>query len=93
MSPKKDKDVDKLAAVSVLPPPILAKSPKEVVKISKFFKKNLDNKGEKSYAQASSANTNTARETLNIKEAFLNLQNKKIENIQKIISGSGKTKP
>ena len=44
MSPKKDKDVDKLAAVSVLPPPILAKSPKEVVKISKFFKKNPDKK-------------------------------------------------
>ena len=93
MSPKKDKNVDKLAAVSVLPPPILAKFSKDVVKILKFFKKNPDNKGKKSYVQASSTNTNTAKETLNIKEAFLNLQNKKIENIQKIISGSGKTKP
>ena len=37
----------------------------------------------------SSANTNTARE---IKEAFSNLQNKKIENIQKIISGESKPK-
>ena len=45
------------------------------------------------YAQASSANTNTARETLKIKEVFPNLQNKKIENIQKIISDGGKTKP
>lgn len=45
MSPKKGKNIDKLAAVSVLPPPILAKSPKEVVKISKIFKKNPDNKG------------------------------------------------
>jgi len=45
MSPKKGKNIDKLAAVSILPPPILAKSPKEVVKISKIFKKNPDNKG------------------------------------------------
>jgi len=37
----------------------------------------------------SSANTNTARK---IKEAFSNLQNKKIENIQKIISGESKPK-
>jgi len=93
MSPKKDKDINKLAAVSVLLLPIPAKTPKEVVEISNFFKKNLDNKGKKSYAQVSSANTNTARETLKIKEAFPNLQNKKIENIQKIISSDSKTKP
>jgi len=92
-SPKKGKDIDKPGAISVFPLPIPAKSPKEVVKISKFFKKNLDNKGKKSYAQALSANTNTARETLKIKEVFPNLQNKKIENIQKIISNGSKTKP
>ena len=92
-SPKKDKDIDKLATVSVLPPPIPAKSSKKVVEISKFFKKNSDNKGKKSYTQASSANTNTVRETLKIKKVFPNLQNKKIENIQKIISSDGKTKP
>ena len=34
-----------------------------------------------------------ARETLKIKEVFPNLQNKKIENIQKIISSEGKPKP
>jgi len=34
-----------------------------------------------------------ARETFKIKEMFLNLQNKKIENIQKIISSKTKSKP
>jgi len=33
----------------------------------------------------SSTNTNTVRETLKIKKAFSNLQNKKIENIQVIV--------
>jgi len=32
-------------------------------------------------------------ETMKIKEAFTNLQNKKIEDIQKIISGKSKPKP
>jgi len=45
MSSQKGKNIDKLAAVSVLLLPIPAKSPKEVVKISKIFKKNPDNKG------------------------------------------------
>jgi len=40
----------------------------------------------------SSTNTNIARETLKIKEAFPNLQNKKIKNIQKIISGENNPK-
>jgi len=79
--------------VSVLPPSIPAKSPKEVNEISKFFKKNHSpNVNKKSYAQASSNSsnfnsTNIARETLKIKEAFSSLQNKKIKQIQKIISG------
>ena len=59
----------------------------------KFFKKNPDNKGNKLYAQVSSTNANTTRETLKIKEVFSNLQNKKIKNIQKIISGESKLKP
>jgi len=48
----------------------------------------------KSYAQASSMNssTNTSK-ILKIKETFLKLQAKKIENIQKIINGKGKPKP
>ena len=71
---------------------IPAKSLKEVVEISKYFKKNLSTNNKKLYAQVSSYNTNMARETLKIKEAFSNLQNKKIENIQKIISSKGKPK-
>jgi len=49
MSPQKGKNIDKLAAFSILPLPILAKSLKEVVEISKFFKKNPNNKGKKSH--------------------------------------------
>jgi len=52
VTPKKDKEVNKLASVSALPPLIPAKSPKEVVKILKIFKKNPDNKENKSYAQS-----------------------------------------
>ena len=40
-----------------------------------------------------SSSSNSTRETLKIKEAFSKLQNKKIENIQKIISSENKTKP
>ena len=46
----------------------------------------------KLYAQASHSGNNT-RDVLKIKEAFPNLQAKKIENIQKIINGDGKSKP
>ena len=91
--PKKDKETNKLASVSVISPPIPAKSFKKVVEISRFFKKKIDNKGKKSYAQVLSFNFNTTRETLKIKKVFPNLQNKKIKNIQKIISGENKPKP
>ena len=60
----------------------------------KFFKKNpssINNK--KSYAQASSNSSNIARETLKINKAFLSFQNKKIKQVQKIISRKGKPKP
>jgi len=76
--PKKDKEIVKLASVSVISSPILAKSPKEVVKISRFFKKKTDNKEKKLYAQASFSNSNPTRETLKIKKVFPNLQNKKL---------------
>ena len=85
--------------VSILPPSIPAKLPKKVNKISKFFKKNPSpNVNKKSYAQASSNGsnsngTNTARETLKIKKAFSSLQNKKIKQIQKIISKVTNPKP
>jgi len=89
----KNKNMDKPTSISKLPLPILAKSSKEVNKISKFFKKNNDKKElKKSYAQASTL-LNITRKVFEIKETFPNLQIKKIENIQKIISGEGKTKP
>ena len=45
----------------------------------------------KLYTQALSSLSNT-KEILRIKEIFLNLQAKKIENIQKIINNDGKLK-
>jgi len=63
------------------------------MEISKFFKKNFSTQEKKSYAQVLFQNINIARDTLRIKEAFPNLQNKKFKNIQKIISGEGKPKP
>ena len=50
----------------------------------------------KSYIQVSAKTTNSsniARKTLKIKEVFLNLQNKKIKIVQKIISDQDKPKP
>jgi len=75
----KGKNTVKPSYVSTLPPPISAKSPKEVKKISKYFKKNFSSTQKKSYTQILSNSSNTARETLKIKEAFSNLQNKKIK--------------
>ena len=89
---KKGKDIAKLASISNLPPLILTKSPKEINAISKYFKKSSKNKGKKSYAQTSVLFSNSTREILKIKETFLNLQDKKIKHIQKIISGKNKPK-
>jgi len=47
---------------------------------------NRNNNAGKSYAQVSKLVSNV-REALKIKETFLNLQAKKIKNIQKIING------
>ena len=82
---KKDKDlnVNKPVSISRLPPPIPAKSPKEINEISKYFKKNIEKKTKKLYAQASSSSTNSTREILKIKEVFSNLQNKKIKTFKK----------
>jgi len=80
----------KATYISPLSPPISLKLPKEVNEISKFFKNNSNQPQKKSYAQvlANSNMTNIALETLKIKETFLYLQNKKIEQVQKIISGN-----
>ena len=89
----KGKSMVKLSYISTLLPPIPAKLPKKVTKISKYFKKNSSSIQKKSYTQVSSNSSNTARETLKIKEAIPSLQNKKIKLIQKIISSEGKPKP
>ncbi|KAL9709048.1 hypothetical protein Ac2012v2_8333 [Leucoagaricus gongylophorus] len=90
----KGKETVKPTYISPLPPPILAKTPKEVNEISKFFKKN-DNPQKKLYAQASSKpqNSNTTMNTLKIKEMFLKLQNHKIDQVQKINDSKSKSKP
>jgi len=81
----KDKEIVKLTLISSIPPLIPAKSQKE-----------------KSYANATSSlkqpspvtPKNITRKMLKIKEAFPNLSNKKIEEMQKVINGSkDKVKP
>ena len=88
----KGKESVKPTYISPLSPPILAKTPKEVNEISKYFKNNSLQK--KLYAQASSEsqNSNVAMNTLKIKEMFPKLQNQKINQVQKIING-GESKP
>lgn len=90
----KGKEPIKSTYISSLLSPIPAKPLKKVNKISKYFKKNPPLVQKKSYAQVSSKPTtlNIAMETLKIKEAFPNLQNKKIEQVQKLISGNSKPK-
>ena len=71
---------------------ILAKSLKEINEISKYFKKNKKQLQKKSYIQVSSSSkSNTSyitMDTLKIKETFLYFQNKKIDQVQKIINGN-----
>jgi len=65
------------------------------MKSQKIFKKNPGILQKKSCMQASFNNnvSNIAREMLKIKETFLNLQDRKIKQVQKIISGVTKLKP
>ena len=99
--PNKGKDVAKPTFVSSIPSPIPAKTPKEVKEISKFFKKIEKPSLKKSYTQASTANldsrvtsSNITINTLKIKEMFSSFSNKKINSIQKVITGSNnKLKP
>ena len=83
----KGKKMVKPTYVSSLPLPILAKMPKEVNKISKYFKK-VDMLQKKSYTQVSSKSQsfsflNATMNTLKIKEMFPKLQNKKIDQVQR----------
>jgi len=85
-----------LASIKRLLSPILAKSPKEVHKISKFFKSNkldkLASNKPKLYAQASKQNTSIAN-VIKIKETFPSVSMKEINEINNIIKGPIKTKP
>ena len=84
------------ANINRLPPPIPAKSPKEVNEILKFFKNNktvnLPTNKSKSYAQASKQNTSTA-DVIKIKETFPSVGIKEINQINNIIKGPSKPKP
>ena len=83
------------------PPPLLAKTRKEVNVISKYFhpkKSTVDNIAQdnnansgKSYAQASKTSISTL-EVLKIKETFPSLNAQKINQVNNIINGSNKSK-
>jgi len=96
--PSNIKNTVKLTYVLLMPPPIPAKSSKEVKEISKYFKKTENSTLKKSYTQASSNSTNNtntssvAINTLKIKEVFPKLSNRKIDSIQKVIN-EGNDKP
>ena len=95
-SKPKDKNNNKPASIERLPPPIPAKTPKEVNKISKFFKtkapSHANDNQSMSYAQASKVGSNT-KSILKIKEAFSTLKTKNINNIQYMIKDNSKSKP
>jgi len=87
---------DKVAETIKLPPPIPAHSSKEVFERSKFFGKGkkpmtINKLPQKlSYTQAAGPSVTGI---LKLKENYPNLPVKEIENIQKIINDSGKSKP
>jgi len=75
----KDKEVVKPTFISSIPLPIPAKSQKEVIKLSKYFKENTNFQQKKLYANATSLSKqinpatpkSITREMLKIKETFL----------------------
>ena len=91
----KGKNTVKTATISYISPSIPVKSQKEVNEILKYFKKKLVTQQKKLYAQVSfSTNiSNITRDMLKIKEIFPNLQDHKIEQVQKIINNVEKPKP
>jgi len=94
-SRKQETLINKFASIERLPPLIPAKSPKEVNKISKYFKSNksintIPNQA-KLYTQLAKNISNT-KEVLRIKEAFPSLKTTKIDNIQQIIKGNNNLK-
>jgi len=103
------KDTPKSSPVTINkalpPPPLPAKSKKEINVISKYFqtkktenvKKNNSNsspnsQANKSYAQASKPPTSTS-DVLKIKETFPALNAKKIDQVNSIVNGKNQQKP
>ena len=97
------KDISKSTPVTInkAPPPLLAKSKKEINVISKYFQhkkptttnsKRPINQQNKSYAQASKSMINMS-EVLKIKETFPALNAKKINQVNDIVNGQSKPKP
>ena len=80
-----------LASIEKIPPPIPAKSQKEINVISKYFKNKqmeITNPGNsKSYAQASKQSTSTL-DIIKIKNMFPSIGAKKIDQINEIVKGS-----
>ena len=102
---KSNKSVSKPIPASIdkvpPPPPLPAKTAKEVNVILKYFqnkkssnnnKSKEDPKTTKSYAQASKAPVNTA-EVLKIKKTFPPLNAEKIDQVNNIVKGTVKLKP
>ena len=95
---KKKKNIaNKPTSIERSPPPIPAKSSKEVNEISKYFKSNKPFTKTiptmaKLYTQ-SARNVSNTKEVLKIKEAFPFLQVTNINNIQKIIKENNSPKP
>ena len=92
----KEKNGPSLANIKRLPPPISTKTPKEVNEISKFFKssKSVNSAANKfkSYTQASRQNVSIA-DVIKIKETFLSVGAKVIDQINNIIKRPSKPKP
>ena len=99
------KDVPKSTLVTINkalpPPPLPAKSKKEINTISKYFhkspmsnnnKRSSSQQTSKSYAQVSKTKINMS-EVLKIKEIFPALNTKKINQVNDIVNGQGKPKP
>jgi len=89
----KEKNSPTPANIKRLPPPIPAKSLKEVNVISKFFKNgkmdSFSSSKTKSYAQASKQNASTS-DIIKIKETFPFMGAKEIDQINNIVKGSPK---
>jgi len=100
------KDIAKLVPVTINrvppPPPLPAKTKKEVNIISKYFhpkKPSVENtaKGNninlgKFYTQASKSSVSTS-DVLKIKKTFLSLNAQKIDQVNNIVNGQNKSKP